>query len=68
MKFMNFYRIFDTIFFRQLKLNAVPHSLEFVDTKGSLVVGIGKNLHKIDSRDSKCSSLFSFILYIKWLQ
>jgi len=41
---------------RQLKLNAIPHSLEFVDSKGTLIVGVGKNLHKIDSVDSKFNS------------
>lgn len=35
---------------RHVKLNATPVSLAFYDDRGSLLVGIGKNLYKIDSQ------------------
>jgi len=47
---------------RQLKLNAIPHSLEFVDSKGTLIVGVGKNLHKIDSVNSEFTSCVKSLL------
>ena len=44
---------------RHLKLNATPHCLEFVDSRGTLLVGIGKNIHRIEPTECEYSGVIS---------